>query len=185
MWILVAGLALFTIPHFLPAVPFARERIRAPLVAQIGLMPYRAGFSVLALASVVLMVVGWRAAGPAALYAPPVGLGRIGEAAAFLGVVVFLSSVYPSRIRRAVRHPQLAGTILWGAGHLLSGGDARAVVLFGGLALWALVSMAAGWERAKATEPVGAPLDLLGLSLSLVAAAGVAWVHALIAGGIL
>lgn len=185
MYLLVAGVVLFSVVHFLPVVPFAQERIRAPMIDQIGPLAYRAAFSVLALAGVVLMVMGWRGAEPVALYLPPVALGRIGETAAFLGVVVFLSSIYPSRIRRAVRHPQLVGTVLWGAGHLLAGGSDRGVVLFGGLALWALLSMVAGWDRAKATEPVAAPLDLLGLSLILVASAGIAWAHAFVAAGVL
>lgn len=185
MYLLAAGLVLFAALHFLPVIPLARERVRAPLVASMGLVRYRLRFSILALAGVVLMVVGWLSAEPVPLYDLPAGFARIGEMAAFLGVVVFLSSSYPSRVRRAVRHPQLVGTALWGAGHLLFGGDSRSVVLFGGLALWALVSMAGGWERVKATEPVPAPLDLLFLSLILVAAAVAAWAHALVAGGIL
>ena len=35
----------------------------------------------------------------------------------------------------------LTGTVLWSAAHLLANGDKRSIVLFGGIGLWALVSI--------------------------------------------
>jgi uncharacterized RDD family membrane protein YckC len=40
-----------------------------------------------------------------------------------------------------MRHPQLVGMACWGIGHLAYNGDMRSVVLFGGLATWAVIQM--------------------------------------------
>ena len=45
-------------------------------------------------------------------------------------------------IRTKVRHPMLIGVVIWSVAHLLVNGELSALVLFGGLALWALLQMA-------------------------------------------
>jgi uncharacterized membrane protein len=59
-----------------------------------------------------------------------------------------------------LRHPQLTAVILWSVAHLLANGDVASLVLFGGLALWAVLEMAlinaAGpWTRPEARSSVG------------------------------
>ena len=44
-------------------------------------------------------------------------------------------------IARKLRHPMLLGVVLWALAHLLVNGDVPSFVLFGGIGLWALVSM--------------------------------------------
>ena len=61
MSLLIAGLLLFTIIHLIPA---ASPATRAGLVEKLGDGPYRGLFSVAILASLVLIVFGWRAATP-------------------------------------------------------------------------------------------------------------------------
>ena len=39
------------------------------------------------------------------------------------------------------RIPMLAGVAIWAAGHLLVNGTSRAIVLFGGLGVWALLEI--------------------------------------------
>ncbi len=45
-------------------------------------------------------------------------------------------------VRTKVRHPMLIGVVIWSVAHLLVNGELSALVLFGGLALWALLQMA-------------------------------------------
>jgi hypothetical protein len=45
-------------------------------------------------------------------------------------------------IARKMRHPMLIGVILWSVAHLLANGDWASVVLFGGMLIWAVVSIA-------------------------------------------
>jgi uncharacterized membrane protein len=144
MILLVSGILLFAGVHFVPAL---LPTLRGAAIQRLGEGPYKGTFSLLLLASFALIIVGWRNTVPTPLYQPPgalhdVALGLI--AVAFLLLVV---STRRSRLRALVRHPQLTGVALWGVAHLLLNGDNRAIVLFGGMALWALVEMVAISKR--------------------------------------
>jgi uncharacterized membrane protein len=54
---------------------------------------------------------------------------------------LFAASALPTNLKRLVRHPQLLGMATWTVAHLLSNGESRSIVLFGGLGLWALSAM--------------------------------------------
>ena len=138
MALLVAGLLLFTIVHLLPA---ASPGTRAELAAKLGENAYRGLFSAVILASLVVMVFGWRAATPTGIYAPPVSGGPVISAVVFFAFVLFVSSKARTNYRRFVRHPQMMSVIFWSAAHLLVNGDSRSVVLFGGLGSWALLEI--------------------------------------------
>jgi uncharacterized membrane protein len=58
-----------------------------------------------------------------------------------IAFVLFFAPYPPNNIKRLLRHPQLTGVLCWGVGHLLANGEGRSIVLFGGLALWALLEM--------------------------------------------
>jgi len=55
--------------------------------------------------------------------------------------MLFGAAHQPTRIKRVVRHPQLTGMLVWSVSHLLSNGDSRSLILFGGLGLWVLIEM--------------------------------------------
>ncbi|MBT8087589.1 MAG: NnrU family protein, partial [Gammaproteobacteria bacterium] len=55
--------------------------------------------------------------------------------------ILFAASAIPGNIRRFVRHPQMTAVILWGTAHLLTNGSSRAVILFGGMTLWAVLEV--------------------------------------------
>jgi uncharacterized membrane protein len=58
-----------------------------------------------------------------------------------IAFVVFGTTSYPSRINKAVRHPQLTGVSIWAFAHLLMNGDNRSLVLFGTMLAWAVLSI--------------------------------------------
>ena len=183
MFALAAGVVLFVALHLLPML---RRSARAALTRILGELPYRALFAVGALIAVGLMVWGWRVAPVIPVYAVPRSIAWLGTGLAFAAVVLFLSSVYPSRLRRWVRHPQLAGVALWSAGHLLHGAAVHGLVLFGGLGAWALTwAFVEGWGPPKSKRVAALHLDLLGLSASVLAAVIIGWVHGLVYGNLL
>ncbi len=184
MFVLTAGVALFVALHLLP---MTRGRARAALVRGCrGETPYRAVFAVGAVAAVGLMIWGWQRAPVVPVYAVPSPVAWLGTGLAAAAVVVFLSGLYPSRLRLWVRHPQMAGVLLWSAGHLLHGAAVHALVLFGGLGVWAATwAVVRGWAPPPARPPVPISLDLLGVSASLLAAVGIGWIHGLAYGGLL
>ena len=138
MSLLIAGLLLFTVVHLLPA---ASPGLRGQLVDKLGENAYRAAYSVVIVASLVMIVFGWKAAMPTRLYAPPVAGGPVISALVFFAFVLFVASKARTNYRRFVRHPQMLAVILWSVAHLLVNGDSRSVVLFGGLGIWAVVEI--------------------------------------------
>ena len=93
-------------------------------------------------ASIVLMVIGYRGWDVETFYwgRSPAMTG-INNLLMLLAFYLFAASGKGTRITRAIRHPQLTAVIVWSGAHLLVNGDTPSFVLFGGLAIWAIVEM--------------------------------------------
>jgi uncharacterized membrane protein len=138
MGLYVAGIVLLLGIHALPMAPATRVRV----VTAWGERPYKLAYSLVSLAGLALIVLGWRAAGPGAqVFAPsPIAI-RI---APFVMIVVFIllaSSHAPANLRAAVKHPMLIAVILWAAVHLAANGDTRGTILFGAFLAYAVVDL--------------------------------------------
>ena len=177
MAVLIAGVLLWSVLHLFPvALPAARARVSERL----GANAYRGLFSLFILAALALMVVGWRQADPAPLYLPPLYGNPLVAVLVFVSFFLFAASHAPGNIKRWLRHPMLTGTVLWSVAHLLANGDDRSVVLFGGLGVWALVSIFLINRRDGAfTPPPAVPLsrDLKTLAGAAVVFVVVALIH--------
>ena len=138
MLYLSIGLALWCGVHLLPSTAIS---FRQQLISQLGEAKYSLVFAVLVMASIVLMVFGWRSIQPVLIYAPPVWSGLVTVALVFIAFIFFSAANFKSNIKRFVRHPQLTGLVIWSAGHLFSNGDDRSLLLFGGLGIWAMVEI--------------------------------------------
>ena len=177
MFLLVAGLLLFTIVHLLPA---ASPEMRSQWVGKLGENAYRGVFSIVIVVSIVIMVIGWKAATPTGLYVPPVSGGPLISALVFFAFVMFVSSKVPTNYKRFVRHPQMLAVILWSAAHLLVNGDSRSVVLFGGLGAWAVVEIVLCNKRdGEWQKPDVAPFsaDLIVAVVAGIAFAAIFFLH--------
>jgi uncharacterized membrane protein len=142
---LAAATALFVSIHAVPATALRRH-----IVGRIGEWPYLLCFSVASIACVVLMAHAY-------VHAPSVQLFPALRPAAWLlmapalfllvcGVSVsnptalkqehLLRKAEPARgVIRITRHPVTCAIILFGAAHVLSRGDSRAALFFGGFAV--------------------------------------------------
>lgn len=138
MGLLTTGVVIWSLAHLFPSV---LRQSRDRLVNRLGEQLYRGLFSLLIIGSLILVVVGWKSAPLVALYAPPVASGPLTTVLVLVGLVLFFASRVPGNIRRFIRHPQMAGTLCWAVAHLLSNGEFRSVILFGGFAIWAAVEM--------------------------------------------
>lgn len=135
---LVLGVLLWACTHFIPATAV---NFRKNLIGRLGEMPYKGVFALSMALSLYLVISGWRATIPVNLYLPPVW-GRHATALLILiSFVLFLAPYHATNLKRFLRHPQLTGVAIWGFGHLLANGESRSIVLFGGLAIWAIVEM--------------------------------------------
>ena len=155
MSLLVTGIAVWCVVHLFPSImPATREK----LVAQLGSNAYRGLFSLIILASLVIIVLGWRSATPAAVYAPPLQGSPIVALLMYLAFVLFVAARAKTNLKRALRHPQLTGVVVWSVAHLLANGDSRSVALFASLGVWAVLEIVLINRRDGVWEkPVASP----------------------------
>ena len=99
--------------------------------------------AVAVVASVVLMVIGYRGAEYVPLWEPPAFLRRVNNLLMLLAFYLYAASGMKTRITAVIRHPQLTAFKIWAVAHLLVNGDQASVVLFGGLLAWAVVTVIA------------------------------------------
>ncbi len=135
---LALGVLLWSATHFFRGLaPQAREA----LISRVGLDRYKGLFSLSIVASVALIVSGWRGSSPELVYLPPYWGRSAALGLMLVALVLFAASGVPTNIKRVLRHPQLCGVATWSFAHLLANGDTRSVVLFSGIGLWALLQM--------------------------------------------
>jgi uncharacterized membrane protein len=156
MTYLILAIVVWSLIHFIPA---GAVTLRADLVRRLGLTAYKALFAVVAFAALLLIISNWKSASVNQVYAPP-SWGPYLTIAFNLAAFVLLFAPYlRNSLSCYIRHPQLLGVVVWGAGHLLSNGEARSIVLFGGFAIWAVLQiMLLNRRDGSWTRPQAAPL---------------------------
>lgn len=177
--LLIAGLLLWSAVHLSSAIA---PNQRAGLIDRLGTLPYKGLYALLIVVALVMIVLGFRAMPVEFLYHPPAFTRHITMALMPIAVVLFISARAPSDIKRVIRHPQLTGVKTWALAHLLSNGDSRSVILFGGLLAWAVLEVIFIKRRdgtpAK-PEPVGALrttiVVIVGLGLTAALMFGHPW----------
>jgi uncharacterized membrane protein len=135
---LLLGVFIWSFAHFIPA---AAVGLRTKLVAKLGEKPYKGIFALLMALALYLIISGWKAAIPEILYLPPQWGRHATSLLVLVGFILFLAPYPGTNLKRFLRHPQLIGVVCWGVGHLLANGENRSIVLFGGLAAWAIIEM--------------------------------------------
>jgi uncharacterized membrane protein len=169
---LVAGVFLWTVAHLF-------KRIAPDQRASLG----DAGKGLVALlviGSIVLMVLGFRASDAAIFWdRHPMTVG-INNLLMLIAVYLMVASSFPVRVKSIIRHPQLASVKIWALAHLLVNGDTASFILFGGLFLWALVSVIVINRAGKPALPqieFSAVKEGAALAISLIVFGGIAWLH--------
>lgn len=182
MALLFCGLLLWSVVHLFPAVaPYKRKK----MMTRLGVPLYKGGFALLVIASIVLMVSGWRSTSPEYLYTVPVWVRYITMLLVYITFVLFVAAQVKTNIKRVLRHPQLTGLVFWSVGHLLVNGDSRSLLLFLGLLVWAklqiIMTNKRDGERVR-PEPVPVINDALTLAGGTVAFAVFLFAHPYISG---
>jgi uncharacterized membrane protein len=170
MLLLGLGLALWILAH-------GFKRIAPEQRAAMG----DGGKAVVAVAlviSVAVMIFGYRGADYVPVYEPLPGMVHVNNLLMLIAVFLYGVGGTKGTLYPRMRHPMLWGTVIWAVAHLLVNGDLASVVLFGGLGLWALGTMAA-INRAQAWVPPSGGRGVRGDLMNLV---GTAVLYALIAG---
>jgi uncharacterized membrane protein len=176
---LALGVLLWGFVHFLPAIAV---EFRKRLIGKLGENPYKGIFTLLMALAIYLIISGWKAATVENLYLPPEWGRHAAALLVLVGFVLFFAPYPATNIKRILRHPQLTAVACWGVGHLLANGEIRSLVLFGGMALWALAEMVflnrrdGAWVR---LDPVPVRNDVIlagaGVLVYIVIAASHQW----------
>lgn len=138
MALLITGLVVFFGVHLVPWAP----SWRAALVARLGERGYKGLFALIALAGLVLIIIGKGRAEFVPLYDPPAWGRQAALPLVLLAFVVLPGANIRSNVKRYTRHPMLWGVTLWALGHLLANGDRASVMLFGAFLVYSLADMA-------------------------------------------
>lgn len=153
MALLIAGVVLWSVAHLFPAIAPDGRTI---LTSKLGAGPYKGLFALDIVIALGLIIFGWKSSTPAMVYAVPVIDDTVPLALVILSIVLFVAASLPNNLKRYVRHPQMMAVVLWGASHLMTNGDSRSVVLFGGLTAWAILEVVfinrrdGAWQRPAA-----------------------------------
>ncbi len=184
MTLLILGLVLFLGTH---AFTMARGP-RARLAARFGEGPYKGVYSLLSLAGIALIAVGYgqyRAGGYIPVWDPPVWTRHLSLLLVWFAFVAFAAAYLPGRIKARLKHPMIAGVKIWAFAHLIANGDLGSILLFGSFLAWAVVARISTRRRDEvvphggpAAPPAGWRNDLPALAIGTVAYLAFAvWLH--------
>ena len=140
MTYLILGIVVWSVAHLLPALATGpRQR----WIEKIGEARYKLAFTLIIALSLTLIIGGWRSADHVSLYPVAMSTRWLALALMLVSIILFAISATRNNFNRWLRHPQMLSVILWSVAHLLSNGDAASLVLFGGLAVWAVIEIVA------------------------------------------
>jgi uncharacterized membrane protein len=175
MTLLIAGVALWWAAHlFKRLAPGSRaalgDRGNGPM-------------ALLIIASVVLMVFGYRAAEGTVYWGREpmwVGINNLLMVVAFYFYAASGAKGAKIWLGTKVRHPQLTGFSIWTVAHLLVNGDTPSFILFGGLLIWAVVEiLLINAQEGPWDQPERAPAkkEIVAIVITLVIVSIVMAVH--------
>jgi uncharacterized membrane protein len=163
--VMILGLVLFLGAHTLST----QRELRARLIGSLGEGGYKAGYALVSLLGLVLIVWGfahYRATGWIQVWSPPKALKHLNVALMLPAVILVVAAYIRGRIYTAVKHPMLAGVKLWAFGHLLANGDLGGIILFGSFLGWAVFDRISLKRRKDAGGP---PIPVGGITNDLIA----------------
>lgn len=184
MALLILGLIVFLGAHVFTMARGPRAR----LIERIGEGSYKGLYSLVSLAGIILIVVGYgqyRAHDWIDVWYPPVWTRHLALILVWIAFVMFVAAYFPGRIKTTLKHPMLAGVKVWALAHLLANGDLGSILLFGSILAWAVAARINVKRRdvvrdhaGPAAEPAGLRNDLLAIGVGTAAYLVFAiWLH--------
>ncbi len=131
---LIGGMGLFFLAHFLPSQATWRTRI----IGQYGEGPYKALFSIVSLAGLILIVIGYARAPDIEIWHPPYWMRHVTMMFMLPVFPLMIEAYLPGQLKTKFPHPMLLGVKIWAFAHLISNGDLASSILFGGFLIWAI-----------------------------------------------
>lgn len=149
MTLLILGLAVFSLIHLLPAAVPLRRALRAKM----GEKGYRGAFSLLSIASLLLVIWGFSVAPNDSIREPATWARHLALTVMPIVFILLASNGTKTPLRRYIPHPMTTGVMLWGGLHYLANGETRSAWLFGTFFLLSLVQLASRFWRPADPKP--------------------------------
>ena len=174
MTVLIIGLLIFLGAH---SVRIFADDWRARCIEKWGAGRWKGAYSLLSLAGLVLLIVGFdHARTPVqVVWEPPLWTWHITVFLNLLASVLLSAAYVPhNAIKSAVKDPMVLGVKTWALAHLVSNGTLAGIVLFGSFLLWAVLDFRACRKRRAflAAIPharVSVPATVLTLAIGVAA----------------
>lgn len=166
MLFLIAGIAIFIGIHSLPHYRFMRQ----PIIDRIGLLPYRAVFSLISLSGILLVIYGYRQVPVQYLWNVPAWGAWVTKVMMLPALFLLVVAKVPTNIRRFTPHPMLWGFTLWAFAHLFANSELAAVVLFGSLAVHFTLAIIASNLRGASCSHAVVPMRIESANIILAVA---------------
>ncbi len=182
MTLFLLGLIIFFGVHLFASLLRAP---RAGLVAKLGEGPYKGLFSLVSIAGLILIIIGWRSADADVLYTAPAAFRHIAYLLMLIAFILLAAAYLPAgKIAAVAKHPMLASVKIWAFSHLLVNGEVRSVILFGSFLAYAVIARVAAKKRGAPVRAAGPSMnDAIAIVAGLVLWAVVAFfAHRYIAG---
>jgi uncharacterized membrane protein len=180
MLTLIIGIVAFLGVHTLPTL----RDWRAKQVARFGLQTYKGLYSAASLLAFALLVWGfyrYRAEGLIVVWTPPMWTRPLTIVLMWAAFVAFACmNPAPGRIRGWLRHPMLAGVMIWALAHLLANGDAGGMLLFASFFAWAVydrIAVATRGDLGAAPQSTFTRADGVALAIGTLAFAAATFLH--------
>jgi len=172
---LILGLVLFLGVH---STRIFADGWRTSMVAKMGEMPWKGLYSVVSIASFVLLVWGYARAreNPVLIWTPPEAMRHVTALLVLVAFILFVAAYVPRNwFKSRLHHPQMISVKTWAFAHLLSNGTLVDIILFASFLVWAALGFRAARQRDRAAGTVYAPATAQGTIIAIVIGA-VAWV---------
>lgn len=156
---LVLGLIVFLGVH---SVRIVADDWRTQTIDRWGLATWKAAYSLLSLAGLALIVVGYDLArqAPLTLWQPPLGMRHAAALLTLIAFVLLVAAYVPGNALKArLGHPMVLAVKLWAFAHLLANGTLADVLLFGGFLVWAIFNYRSARRRDAAPGSDRTPAD--------------------------
>ncbi len=175
MILLLIGLTLFLGLH--SARIFA-EDWRVELIATRGENTYKGLYSILSLAGLVLIVMGYSQTrlDPVFIWNPPVAMSHVAALLTLVAFVLVAAAYVPgNHIKAVVGHPMVLGVKVWAFAHLLSNGRLGDMILFGAFLAWAVLDYINSRKRDRASGVVYSTMPGIARDAAVVVVGIGAW----------
>lgn len=181
MTLLIFGLVLLLGVHSLRIVA---DDWRTATRARLGAGTWRLLYSLMALAGLVLVIVGYGQArqAPVMLWMPQPWARHPAALLMLVSFILIVAGNTPANaIRAKLGHPMILGVKLWAFTHLLANHTLADLVLFGSFLVWGVFAYRAARRRDLASG-VSAPAATTWRTIATVAVAFILWAAFLLRG---